>query len=85
MKQVGILEASTNLSHLIDEAGRGEEIIITRQGHPVARLVRAGVELPAEQLSQRQAAVSRLMEIARELNTRASHQEIKGWINEGRH
>ncbi len=38
-KQVNIYEAKTNLSRLVDEASRGEEIVIARHGHPVARLV----------------------------------------------
>ena len=39
MREVGVLQAKTNLSALIDavEAG-GEEILITRHGKPVARL-----------------------------------------------
>lgn len=41
MASVGILEAKTQLSALVDRAGAGEEITITRHGKPVARLVRA--------------------------------------------
>lgn len=39
MREVGVLEAKTNLSSLLDsvEAG-GEEILITRHGRPVAKL-----------------------------------------------
>ena len=36
---VGVFEAKTNLSHLIDRVETGETIIITRHGMPVARLV----------------------------------------------
>jgi antitoxin (DNA-binding transcriptional repressor) of toxin-antitoxin stability system len=32
-------EAKTNLSHLVERAQNGEEIVITRNGKPVARLV----------------------------------------------
>ena len=39
MLQVGAYEAKTRLSQLIDEAARGEEIIITKHGVPVAALV----------------------------------------------
>ena len=37
--RVGIHEAKTNLSKLIPAAQSGEEIIITKGGKPVARLV----------------------------------------------
>ena len=40
MKEVGVLEAKTRLSALIDEAGAGEDVVITRHGRPVAKLVR---------------------------------------------
>lgn len=37
--QVGIHEAKTNLSRLIPAAQSGEDIIITKGGKPVARLI----------------------------------------------
>jgi prevent-host-death family protein len=36
---VGIFDAKTNLSQLIDRVELGETIVITRHGMPVARLV----------------------------------------------
>jgi prevent-host-death family protein len=36
---VGSFEAKTHLAALIDRAAAGEEVIITRRGKPVARLV----------------------------------------------
>jgi prevent-host-death family protein len=41
MKEVGAFEAKTHLSELLELASRGEEILITRRGKPVARLVPA--------------------------------------------
>lgn len=38
-KTVNIYEAKTQLSRLVDAAARGEEIVIARNGKPVARLV----------------------------------------------
>ncbi len=38
MRQVNIHEAKTHLSRLIEAVERGEEIIIARNGKPVARL-----------------------------------------------
>jgi prevent-host-death family protein len=39
MRQVNIHEAKTHLSQLVEEAARGDEIIIAKAGRPVARLV----------------------------------------------
>jgi prevent-host-death family protein len=41
MKHVGIKQARQELPGLIDRAEAGEEVIITRQGKPVARLIAA--------------------------------------------
>jgi prevent-host-death family protein len=41
MKHVGIKQARQELPGLIDRAEAGEEVIITRQGKPVAKLVAA--------------------------------------------
>jgi prevent-host-death family protein len=38
MTAVGVFEAKTHLSDLIDRVEAGEEITITRRGKPVARL-----------------------------------------------
>lgn len=42
MKEVGTFEAKTHLSALLDEVARGAEVVITRRGVAVARLVPAG-------------------------------------------
>ena len=39
MKQVSLYEAKTHLSALTDEAAAGEEIVISKNGKPKARLV----------------------------------------------
>lgn len=39
MRTVNIHEAKTNLSKLIEETSKGEEVIIAKAGKPVARLV----------------------------------------------
>lgn len=42
MAEFGAFEAKNKLSALLERAERGEEIIITRRGKPVARLVSYG-------------------------------------------
>jgi prevent-host-death family protein len=39
MKVVNVHEAKTHLSKLLERVERGEELVIARSGHPVARLV----------------------------------------------
>jgi prevent-host-death family protein len=39
MKHIGIKQARQELPGLIDRAEAGEEIVITRQGKPVAKLI----------------------------------------------
>ena len=41
MKEVGVYEAKTQLPRLLDAVERGETVLITRHGRPVARLVPA--------------------------------------------
>jgi prevent-host-death family protein len=38
-KQVNLYEAKTQLSRLVEEAAKGEEIVIAKNGKPIARLV----------------------------------------------
>lgn len=45
-KSVGVHEAKTHLSRLLDDVAAGEEVVITRRGEPAARLVAAGVVAP---------------------------------------
>jgi prevent-host-death family protein len=54
MKSVGIFEAKTHLSALLDEVEKGGEVTITRHGKPAAKLVQATVEFSP-------VAVSRLL------------------------
>jgi prevent-host-death family protein len=44
MKEVGTFEAKTHLSALLDDVARGVEVVITRRGVAVARLVRADAQ-----------------------------------------
>ena len=43
MFTVGVFEAKTHLSSLLERVERGEEVLITRHGKAVARLVPAAV------------------------------------------
>lgn len=43
MIRVGAFEAKTQLSALLDRVEAGEDVVITRHGKPVARLVKAQI------------------------------------------
>ena len=85
MKHVGIFDAKTHLSSLVDEVEKGREIVITRHGRPVAKLVRADERLSPEAVERRLKALRELRAIGDRLNLNLTHEEIKARIEEGRH
>jgi len=60
MTTVGAFAAKTHFSALLERVARGEEIVITRHGRPVARLVPALHEDAAERRSEAIATLKRL-------------------------
>ncbi len=56
MKSIGAFDAKTRLSELVERAARGDAFVITKHGHPVAKLV------PTDERDEAQiaAAVERL-------------------------
>mgnify|MGYP001317407875 CR=1 FL=1 len=42
MRSIGLAQAKAQLSALLDAVASGDEVVITRRGKPVARLVREG-------------------------------------------
>ncbi len=78
MERVGAYEAKTHLPRLLDRVARGESLIITRHGRPVARMVPVQ---GADSEAVRQAA-RRIIERRRRLN-RAPLAELMKTIHEG--
>jgi prevent-host-death family protein len=77
---VGAFDAKNNLGQLLDQVARGEVIVITRHGKPVARLV------PFEEVFDR-ADSQRAAEELRELRKGVFLPEglsIRDLVNEGR-
>jgi prevent-host-death family protein len=68
MEEIGAFEAKNKLSALLDRVERGEEIVITRHGKPVARLVPSFGKSDQSQVA---AAVARIRERARSLRAGA--------------
>jgi prevent-host-death family protein len=78
MLQVGAYEAKTRLSQLIDEAAKGEEIIITKHGVPVAALV----PVAGSRQMDPQAAISAIKDFRR--GRRLAGLSLREMIEEGR-
>jgi prevent-host-death family protein len=86
-REVGAFEAKNTLGTLLDRVERGEEIVITRHGKPVARLVPNNGSVDT---SRARAAFERLRENARLLHEQNKGKEpldwptLKKWRDEGR-
>ncbi len=78
MERIGIYDARAKLSELIERVQSGEEVVLTRHGEPVARLV---PEKPRRRRS-RAAAVTRIRALARKLDIR--EVDVRKLIEEGR-
>ena len=76
---VGAYEAKTHLSELLEKVEAGAEIIITKHGAPVAKLVPVRKEASAE---QRAVAIQRIQKLSAGLSL--GRLKIKDLINEGR-
>jgi prevent-host-death family protein len=60
MITIGAFEAKTHLSALLEKVAQGEEVIITRRGRPVARLVPE----KGQQRLERREVIQRLQSLA---------------------
>ena len=78
MIEIGAYEAKTRLSSLLDKVEQGEEVVITRHGRPIARLV------PARQAREAELddVVARFRQARK--GVRLGGLSIKDLINEGR-
>lgn len=79
MRKVGTSEARTHLSALLDEVARGETIIITRRGRPVAWL-----RPPEAPRPETPVAAARTLRDLRKRVGWATTEDILQMRNEGR-
>ncbi len=83
MSEIGAFEAKNTLGSLLDRVEKGEEIVITRRGTPVAKLVPAN---PGFDREKARAAAQELRELANSINApKLGWEEIKKMRDEGRH
>ena len=79
---VGASEAKVKLSELLDKVEHGEQIVITRHGKPIARLVPEG----GHDVAKAMAAVEGLLASGKELaarGVRVTQDDIRAIRDEG--
>ncbi|WP_292531700.1 type II toxin-antitoxin system Phd/YefM family antitoxin [Methylocystis sp.] len=77
--EIGAFEAKNTLGSLLDRVEKGEEIVITRRGKPVARLAPVRAERNIERARK---AMEELRELSK--GNKLDGLKIKDLINEGR-
>lgn len=80
MREVQASEAKTHLPQLLDEVERGETVVITRHGRPIARLVPEAERRQAE-IDE---AVEGILALRKKLKSKITVEEILSSIREGR-
>ena len=80
MESIGIYEAKSKLSKLVERAEAGQEVTITRRGRPVAKLVpaKAGVEVDNSAAMEELRRFSKTIKLKRKL-TQRELREAKEW------
>ena len=78
MISVGAFEAKTHLSTLLDRVASGEEVVITKHGKPIARLIGAG-QVDRSRVTD---AIEKLKSLRK--NTRLNGLSWKALRDEGR-
>ncbi len=81
MAEVGAFEAKNTLGALLDRVAQGEEIVITRHGRPVARLVPNAGQIDRAQAN---AAAARMRARAQNLKVRFDWDAMKADRDAGR-
>lgn len=81
MERIGIYDARSRLSELVERVEAGEEVLLTRRGRPVVRMVRAG---DAQRAAARTAAVKRIRFLRKRMNLRISRADVMQAIAKGR-
>jgi prevent-host-death family protein len=79
VREIGAFEAKNKLSMLLDWVEHGEEVVITRHGRPVARLVSA---TPSFDRDKARLAAQHLLDASRGITLNGL--KIKDLVNEGR-
>ena len=81
MTEVGAFEAKNKLSELLDRVEKGERVLITRRGKPVAELIPPARVRDVEKARE---AMRRIRERASQFGGKFDWEEWKKYRDEGR-
>lgn len=81
MERVGIYDARSRLSELVDRVEAGEVVVLTRRGRPVVRMVRATEDARAKARAE---AVQRIHALRKRMRLRIGRAEVRRAIARGR-
>jgi len=81
MDEIGAFDAKNKFSALLDKVERGEEVVITRRGQAVAKLVPLA---RGHDVERARAAMQRLRERAKKFGGPFDWEEWKRYRDEGR-
>jgi len=90
MTEIGAFEAKNKLSELLDRVERGDEVVITRRGRPVAKLIPLHKDADRASLTEAdriraRAAALKIRELAKAMNLGPfDWEEWKKYRDEGR-
>ncbi len=79
MREIGAFEAKNKLGTLLDWVEKGEEVVITRRGKPIARLVPNLGGFDRDKAAKAVAGI-----LARRTGVTLGELKIKELVNEGR-
>jgi prevent-host-death family protein len=82
MKRVGLFEAKTHLSALVDDAEAGKTTLVTRRGKPVAQIA----PVPREHQAAAESAAARLRALRSRLSAEGKLKDLdlRSLIDEAR-
>jgi prevent-host-death family protein len=79
MREIQASDAKTHLPQLLDDVERGETVVITRHGRPIARLVPESERRQAE-IDE---AVESILALRKQLKGKVTLEEVLSSIHEG--
>jgi prevent-host-death family protein len=81
-KIVGCFEAKTNFNKIINNIVNGEEIVVTKRGKPVAKIIPIDKSIDTERVKN---TFLRLNNLAKEMNLGKFYwEELKSYRDEGK-
>ena len=78
MQTIGVFNAKTNFSAIIEKVLHGKEFLITRRGQPIARITAVNAQ-SNESIAQ---TIESILKFRK--SRKGSQEELKSWIQEGR-